>query len=82
MAQSTLPHLSSVLVVLSETEHLVNDDYPSFHRDLGIYLKTISVDSEVVETFTFVCLVEKDIPPIGFLPSGADVWAYLSLAIG
>jgi len=48
---------------------------------LGIYLETIGDDPEVVETFTFVCLAEKDVPPVGFLPSGADVWAYLPLAL-
>jgi len=63
MAQSILPYPSSVLVALLGIEHSMNDDYPSFLRDLGIYLKTIGDDPEVMETFTFTCLVETNVPP-------------------
>jgi len=55
----------------------MNGDCLSFRRDLRIYLKTIDDDPEMVETFTFGYLAEMDMPPIGFLPSGANVRAYL-----
>jgi len=47
-------------------EHSVNDDCPSFRRDLVIYLKTVGDDLEVIEIFTIVCLAEKDMPPNWF----------------
>jgi len=46
-----------------------------------MYLKTIGVDPVVIATFIFVYLVEKDVLPVGFLPSGADAWAYLPVVL-
>jgi len=63
MAQSIPLYLPFVLVALLGTEHFMNGDCSSFCQDLGIYLKTIGDDREVIETFTFVCLAEKDVPP-------------------
>jgi len=40
----------------------MNGDYPSFRRDLGIYLKIVGGDPEMVETFTLVFLAGKDVP--------------------
>jgi len=82
MAQSTLPYLLSVLLALLGDEHSVHGDCLSFRRGLGIYLKNIGDDLEVVATFTFACFTEKDVSPVYFLPFETDVWAYLSLALG
>jgi len=62
------PAITTICLLLAPlgTEHSVNGYCPSFWRDLGIYLETIGDDPEVIETFTFVGLGEKEVLPSWF----------------